>query len=109
MCVGGRIFAVPDGSFRRPKGVKNGSVVVGKTITKDARSRRASRSFNNKSVRVAKLSDDASYQHQPVVWMTENDAKAAACSARARAPSRSSRRAGVLEGRAHLGDRPRRA
>ena len=72
------VFAVPDGSFAAPKGVKNGSVVVGKTITKDAALKEGeSISFNNKSVRVAKLSDDASYQHQPVVWMTESDAKAA--------------------------------
>jgi len=72
------VFAVPDGSFAAPKGVKNGSVVVGKTITKDAALKEGeSISFNNKSVRVEKLSDDASYQHQPVVWMTESDAKAA--------------------------------
>ena len=76
--VPGGSFAVPGGSFAAPKGVKNGSVVVGKTITKDAALKEGeSISFNNKSVRVAKLSDDASYQHQPVVWMTENDAKAA--------------------------------
>lgn len=76
--VPGGSFAVPGGSFAAPKGVKNGSVVVGKTITKDAALKEGeSISFNNKSVRVEKLSDDASYQHQPVVWMTESDAKAA--------------------------------
>ena len=72
------VFVVPDGSFAAPKGVEPGSVVAGSGLTKDAKLAAGdSILFGTKDVRVSSLSDDASYQHMPVVWMSESDAKAA--------------------------------
>lgn len=72
------VFVVEDGSFAAPSGVRPGSVVVGSGLGKDANVAAGdSITFGDKSVRVQALSDDASYQHVPVVWMTQTDAKAA--------------------------------
>ncbi len=71
------VFVVEDGSFAAPSGVRPGSVVVGSGLGKDANVAAGdSITFGDKSVRVQALSDDASYQHVPVVWMTQTDAKA---------------------------------
>lgn len=72
------VFVVPEGSFAAPKGVSKGSVVAGSGLTKDAEvSGGSSISFGDKKVRLASLSDNASYQHMPVVWMTQHDAEQA--------------------------------
>lgn len=76
------VFVVPAGSFAAPSGVKDGSVVVGSRLAKDTELKAGgSIAMGGTNLRVASLSDKASYQHMPVVWMTQGDAKAAGLTA----------------------------
>lgn len=82
------VFVVPAGSFAAPRGVQDGAVVAGASLTKDTRLASGdSITLGGKKVRVASLSEDASYQHMPVVWMTEGDARAAGLPMQAQATS----------------------
>lgn len=69
------VFAVSDGGFGAPAQVRDGQVVVGTDLAKDGALHVGDTvTLSSTRLRVAAISDSASYQHTPVVWMTAADA-----------------------------------
>lgn len=69
------VFVIAPGAVGSPIGVTDGSVVVGARLAEEGHLASGDRiRLSEKNVRISRLSDDASYQHLPVVWMTAADA-----------------------------------